>query len=63
MVCAAEGRFPAGLTDNWCTLEVSLWGFRLVGIGFGVCLCFFGVGSVGISGLAWNVFYADFVRA
>ena len=27
-----------GLTDNWCTLEICLWGFCLVGIGIGVCL-------------------------
>ena len=29
-----------GLTDNWYALETCLWGFWLVGIGFGVCLYF-----------------------
>ena len=52
-----------GLTDNWCTLEICLWGFRLVGIGLDVWLYFFGVGSVAIPGLAWNVLYADFDKA
>ena len=27
-----------GLTDNWYALKTCLWGFRLVEIGFGVCL-------------------------
>ena len=29
-----------GLTDNWCTREICLRGFRLVGIGLGLCLYF-----------------------
>ena len=34
--------FPpaAGLTDNWCTLEICPWGFWSVGSGLGVCLYF-----------------------
>ena len=48
-----------GLTDNWYELETCLWGFRLVGIGFGACLYFL---VWEVPGLAWNVLYADFVR-